>query len=206
MRPRLVMRSVVNRRLAVLPLFAAAVFGLAACNNSTTGTGTPEPTVGGATTSSDGGSTPSSTGGGSSGGGSLTSVQPCDLLDSSTLSANQLTSAGSSNSSGARSCNYHRSVDINGNNGAAVGIDVRDSQGLKDINAAGFTVTDDNVGGHQGKQAALNAGGGCFVAIGVGDSARVDVQVSATADTTQACQLANTLAKDVEPKLPAGGN
>jgi predicted small secreted protein len=203
------MRSVVNRRLAVLPLLAAAVFGLAACNSTTTGTGTPAATNGGsAPSSSDAGSSSStSEGSGSpSGEGGLASVQPCSLVSSSALSQYQLTPSGTSNADGARSCDYHRPVDINGQNGAAVGIDVRDSQGLKDIAATGYTVTDDNIGSHQGKQAQLNAGGGCFVAIGVGDSARVDVQVSATANTTQACQLANALAKVVEPRLPAGGN
>jgi hypothetical protein len=198
----------VNRRLAVLPLFAAAVFGLAACNNTTTGTGTAAPTGGGgAPTSSDGGSSASSTDGGSSGGSdSLAAVQPCSLVSSSALTQYQLSPSGTGNAGDARSCTYSRPVDINGNNGASVSIDVRDHQGLKDIVQTGYTMSDDKIGNHQGRQGQLNAGGGCFVAIGVDNSTRVDVQVSAGSDATQACQLANNLAKVVEPQLPAGGN
>lgn len=194
-----------NRRLAVLPLFAAAVFGLAACNNSTTGTGTPEPTVGGATTSTDtgGGSTPSSASGGGSG---LASVQPCDLLDPSVVSQNQLSKTGSGTDSGARTCTWQKSVDINGNGGFTVGVDIRDDQGLSQLQTSGYTVTDHTVGSHQGKQLQSAASGTCAVALGVTSSSRVDVHVNGTGDIAQMCQTADTLAQAVEPKLPAGGN
>lgn len=194
-----------NRRLAILLPAAMAVLGLTACNSTTTGLGTPESTP--TTTSQqsgDGGQTTSD--GGSTGGGSpLASVDPCSLLSSSVLNQYGLSKTASGPGTGARPCNWQKPVDINGKNGLTVEIDVRDTQGLNDINANGFTITPDNVGSHQGRLAKLNAGGSCFVAIGVGDSSRVDVGVAAGTDTTQACQVANDLAKDVEPQLPAGG-
>jgi hypothetical protein len=190
----------VNRRLAILPLVAMAALGLAACSSTTTGQGTPitTPAQGGT-----GGSSPSSSG--SSGGGSsaLASVQPCNLLSSATLSQFGLSKTQSITIPAARPCDWTKPVDINGANGYSVEIAIRDSQGIKDINTAGNTVTEDNVGSHDGRLVQADAGGGCIVVIGVGDSSRVDVSVAGT-DTNQACSVANQLAKVVEPQLPAG--
>jgi Protein of unknown function (DUF3558) len=202
------MRSVVNRRLAVLPLFAAAVFGLAACNSTTTGTGTAAPTGGsggggGTQTSTDaGGSTPSS----SSGGSGLAALQPCDLITASALTQYQLSKTGSGNEEDARTCTWQKSVDVNGDGGYTTGVDIRENEGLSDVVSSGYTVTDDQVGSHQGKQLQATGGGTCAVAIGVTSKSRVDVHVSGAGDTSQMCQLANNLAKVVEPQLPAGGN
>lgn len=199
-----------KRRLAVLPLIAAAVFGLAACNNSTSGTGTPAPDTGGGSgatsvdTGAGGGGSPSSSSSGTASG--LADLQPCNLLSASTLSTYQLTKTGSENDSDVRTCGWQKSVDANGNGGYSVGVDIRGSQGLKDVVSSGYTVTDDAVGSHQGKQLQASIGGTCAVSIGVTDSSRVDVHVNGAGDTAQMCQLANNLAKVVEPQLPAGGN
>jgi hypothetical protein len=200
----LVMRSVVNR-IAMLSLVAMAVLGVAACNSTTAGQGTAEQPTGNTTQPGDGGgSTPSSSDTGGSGGASLASVQPCDLLSSSVQSQFGLSKADSIPVSGIRPCNWSKSVDANGLNGYSVEIDIRDHTGLKDIVTSGFTVSPDNVGSHQGRLIKLNAGGTCAVALGVGDSARVDVAVTAGTDTNQACDVANQLAKAVEPQLPSG--
>jgi predicted small secreted protein len=190
----------VNRRLAILPLVAMAALGLAACSSTTTGQGTP------VTTPGQGGSTGAPSSSGSSGGGSspLASLQPCDLLSSSVLTQFGLTRSSSITIPAARPCNWSKSVDINGENGYAVEIDIRDSQGIKDINSANDTVTEDNVGSHDGRELQATAGGSCTVVIGVSDSSRVDVGVTAGTDTSQACSVANQLAKVVEPQLPAG--
>jgi len=175
-------------------MIAAALFGLAACNSSTPGTAT-----GGDTNSP-------TTGSGGGGGVSTASLQPCDLLSSAEAGQLQLTPGGPVNEGAARACTWQKAVDINGQNGYGVEIGIRDSQGLDSINTAGYTITNDNVGKHSGKQGALNAGGGCLVAIGVGSSARVDVTISAGTDTNQACQFANQVAALVEPRLPGGGS
>jgi hypothetical protein len=203
MRRKLVMRSVVNRRFTVVPLLAVAAFGLAACSSSTTGTGTAAPTSGAAPVSS-GGSTSSSGGSGTSGGSALAALQPCSLLSSSVLSSLQLSQTDSGTANGARSCSWQKSVDANGLNGYAAGVDIRDSQGLKDVNTSGSTVTSDQIGSHQGQQLQSTDSGDCIVAIGVTNSSRVDVTVNAETDAGKACQVANQLAKVVEPQLPSG--
>ena len=189
-RPKLVARRIVNRRLVMVPLIAAAVLGLASCSPSTGGNATP------GTTSS---SPPAPTGG-----ASTTSLQPCDLISSADASGLQLTQQGGPVTAlGARSCTWSKPVDINGQNGYTLGIDIRDSQSVSSFNRGGFTLTQDNIGSHQGIQAVANGGGGCSVVIGVGSTSRVDVVVSMT-DTTAACQFVNQIAKIVEPRLPGG--
>ena len=141
-----------NRRLVVVPLLAAALFGLAACNSTTTGS----PTAG----NSSGTPTAGGSGGDGGGGVSTTSLQPCDLLSADEASQLQLTKGGPIDEGGARACTWQKPVDTNGQNGYGVEIGIRDNQGLKDFNTAGYTLTDDTVGKHQGKQAALDAGGG----------------------------------------------
>jgi hypothetical protein len=133
-------------------------------------------------------------------------LQPCELISASDASQLQLSETGAINEGGARACKWSKAVDINGQNGFGVEVGIRDTQSLDSINATGYTVTQDNIGSHQGKQASLDIGGACFVALGVGNSARVDVQVSGGTDTSSSCQFANDVAKVVEPHLPGGGS
>jgi len=180
----------VNRRHVVAALIAVALFELVACGQSTHGTATPGTSAG----------RPATTGG-----ASTTSLQPCDLLTSADASALQLTAQGGpTNFGGARTCEWRKPVDINGQNGFSTRIAIRDSQSLSDITSAGYTVTQDNVGSHQGKQAALDGGGGCLIAIAVSNTSRVDVDISGGTDTASSCQFANQVAKVVEPHLPSG--
>jgi hypothetical protein len=189
-------------RIAVPSLLAVAMLGLAACHNTTPGQSAAQPTAN--TPQQGGGSAPTGSDAGGSGSAGTASVQPCDLLSSSVQNQYGLSKADSIPIYGVRPCNWHKEVDENGLNGLAVEIDVRDHTGLKDIVTHGFTVSLDNIGSHQGRLIKLNAGGTCAVALGVGDSARVDVGVTAGTDTLRACQAANQLAKVVEPQLPAG--
>jgi hypothetical protein len=177
----------VNRRTAVLILVVAAVLGVAACTSSTTGNGTPAPTTNAA--------------GPTSGGPSLTSIQPCDLLSSGDASQNQLGTPTTDNGNGARGCTWQNTTANNGD-GYTVGVDIRDSQGIKDINTGGYTVTTDNIGSHPGRQLQSTVSGSCDIVIGVTNSSRVDVDVNAGTDPVQGCQLANQFAKFVEPNLP----
>jgi hypothetical protein len=190
----------VKRRLAILPLVAMAVFGLAACNSTTPGQGTAEPTGGGSPSTTEDSSAPSS----GSGGGSLASVDPCSLVSSSEESSLGLTRSDADTVPGGKPCDWTKPVDTNGQNGYAVEIVVRPNDGLNDVVTQGFTVQPVTVGSHQGKQLQLQAGGSCSIAIGVGNSSRVDFTVTAGTDTNQACQVANELAKAAEPQLPAG--
>jgi hypothetical protein len=191
----------VNRRSVALPVLAAAIFGLAACSSGTVGTATP--TQGGSPATDGGGPTPSSSDSSGSG-ASLAALQPCDLISASVLTQLQLAKSDSGSSGGARSCSWQKPVDENGVNGYTAGVDIRDSQGLNDLDTDGFTVTSDEVGSHQAKELQSTVPGDCAVSIGVTDSSRVDVSVNAGTDTSQACSVANQLAKVVEPQLPAG--
>jgi hypothetical protein len=163
--------------------------GLAACTNSTSGN---------AVTSSTSANTPSSTASASG----LAAMQPCDLLTSTELSQNGLTSNGSSTGSGARSCRWDNIAYDNGL-GYTIGADVRDSQGLNDFNTDGYSLKDDPIGRHQAKQAQQTNGDGCIVTIGVTTTSRLDVTANTgAADINQSCVLANQYAKLIEPKLP----
>jgi hypothetical protein len=184
----------VNRRLTVVLLFVS-VLGLAACSQTTTGSGSPTTTGGGQPDTSGVGTTSSGAGSG------LKSIQPCALLGAAVVSQYQLSLSDTTPGTGARPCNWQNTTDNNGI-GYTVEIDIRDSQGIKDYIPAGDTLSSDNVGRHQGLQAKASAGGGCDVTIGVTDSSRVDVQLVAGTDTNRACDLANQLAKLVEPQLP----
>jgi hypothetical protein len=117
----------------------------------------------------------------------------------------QLTPSGSGTTGGARTCSWDRPVDQNGLNGYSTGVDIRDSQGISSANTDGYTVTPDSIGQHQGEQLRATSSADCIVIIGVTSSSRVDVTANANTDTNLACQVANQLAKAVEPQLPAGG-
>jgi hypothetical protein len=132
----------------------------------------------------------------------LTSIQPCNLLSSDVVSQNQLGSPTPGNESGARICSWQNTTANNGD-GYTIGVGIRDSQGIKDVSPDGYTVTPDNIGGHQGRQLQSTQSGTCIIAIGVTNSSRVDVTVNAGTDPVQGCQLANQFAKVVEPNLPA---
>ncbi|HEY3611546.1 MAG TPA: DUF3558 family protein [Pseudonocardiaceae bacterium] len=183
-----------NRRSAVLLFVVAALLSLAACTNSTLGSGSPS---GG--TQPGGGPT---SGGTMSSGPALSSIRPCDLLSSDIASQNQLGTPTPINEGGARACTWQNTTANNGI-GYSIEVGIRDSQGINDVNTADSTVNPDNIGSHSGRQLQSTQSGLCLIAIGVTNSSRVDVVVSAGTDPVQGCQLANQFAKLVEPNLPA---
>lgn len=173
---------------------ALACVGLAACTSPTPGTGTPASSGTSTTT----GSAPSSP----SGGSALAGKDPCSLLTSSQVSQNDLQPQGPSNDGGARACSWQNATAFDGS-GYAVELAIRESQGLADINTDGLAMTDDTIGGHQGKQGRDTSDGDCLVFIGVGQKSRVDVVVSAgDSNPAHSCPLANQYAKLIEPSLP----
>jgi hypothetical protein len=182
----------VNSRFALLPL-AAALLALAACASPTPGTGTPASTTEAPISS---GSSPSS-----AASDGLAAIQPCDLISSAQASQNNLQPEGPSNAAGARSCNWSNASADNGL-GYALEVDLRDTQGLADVNTDGLTISDDPIGHHQAKQAERTSDGDCLVIIGVTSKSRVDVTLSTSASNlTEACSLANQYARLIEPEL-----
>jgi hypothetical protein len=120
-------------------------------------------------------------------------LRPCDMIPASAATQFGLTAPAPA---GNRACGWRDAA-----GGYTVTVSVRDSQGITDIDVGGYTVTPDRVGRHSGVEAQMDTGGGCFVAVGVGDAARVDVLVHAGTDGDRACVLANRLAATIEPGL-----
>jgi Protein of unknown function (DUF3558) len=173
-----------------------AALGLSGC--TTTSTGSPLPTrstTGGQTTSNS--STTSD-----DAAAKLASIDPCTLLSQAQLGQYGLSKHDSGDLAGSRHCAWAHLVDASGKGGYVVGAAIWDQQGITDVNADGYSITDVVTGRHQARQGEQTGGDGCFVAIGVTDSTRVDVVASG--DPGQGCTLANQFAKLIEPRLPGG--
>jgi hypothetical protein len=185
----------------LLTLVAAVAIAATGCTNKATGQAVP--TTGASntpqSTANTESSAPTSSGGGS--GQSLDSIDPCALLTSDEAGQLGASSGSPESSGGARSCTWQ----VRGGNGV-FGIDLRSSQGLKDIVVALGTLSDQRVGSHNGKMLTADGGAGtCMVSIGISDSSRVDVQRLYKADTAKACADATKVAGLIEPRLPKGG-
>lgn len=82
---------------------------------------------------------------------------------------------------------------------------IRDDVPLDAVVDTGGGIKDLQVNGRKAKEASSTAPLGCTVALGVGDKARVDVNVTSVNTVERACQLAEDVAtKIVEPRLPKG--
>jgi uncharacterized protein DUF3558 len=181
-----------------IALLAAVLLAVAGCTNDSAGsplpTGSPE---GGQTVSS---RPPTSS---DNVAAKLAAIDPCSLLTQAELDQYGLQRRHAGDLAGSRHCSWGHLPDENGEGGFVVGAAIWDRQGLKDINESGYSVTDAAIGKRQARQAAQNGGNGCFVAIGVSDSSRVDV--TASGDPGQGCVLANRFAELIEPRLPGRG-
>lgn len=177
------------RPMAVTALIVGLT-GLAACSSPT-----------GATSPAQSSHAPSSAA--APAGGSLSkSIKPCDLLDSSVLKRNGLTSSGNKPFAGARTCTWTKKVTLNAP-GYVIGADIWDTQGIADYNSAGYAITNDPIGHHQVIQAKQTDGDLCDVTIGITKTSRVDISANISdPNITRACALANKFAKLIEPKVP----
>jgi hypothetical protein len=132
----------------------------------------------------------------------LAAIDPCTLLTPAQIDQYGLRKKEVGELAGARQCGWSHPSDDHGKGGYAVGPAIRDHQGLRDINTDGYTMTDQPVGRHQGRQAQQDGDAGCLVSIGVTESARVDI--AAAGEPGTACQVANQFATLMEPLLPGG--
>ncbi|GHG05781.1 MULTISPECIES: DUF3558 domain-containing protein [Amycolatopsis] len=181
---------------AVLPVAAGALL-LAGCTDTRTGT----PSAAGSATSAP------STGESSSadpGGATTTSLEPCTLLTAADVAAYGTFKDGEEQKLGsARVCRYQKQRTDASEEGGIIGVAIRDDAPLASVNDTGGGIKDLEVNGRKAKQASSQSPLGCTVALGVGDNARVDVNVTAVDTVEKACQMANDVAtKAVEPKLP----
>jgi hypothetical protein len=175
-------------------VLAVAALALAGCTQNVPGSQT--------TGSSGSGGQPtsaSSPSGGAPGGKSLASVDPCTLLTSGEVAQLGLPAGQKENLGGARGCTWN----VPSGNGYSLGVGIRDAQGIKDLVTEGGRLSKISVGKHDARRLEEQGKtpGSCMITLGVTSSSRVDVQVNADT-TTQACQIADNVVTNVEPKLP----
>lgn len=179
-------------------LLAVTLLGVSGCTAMSAGNPLPpKSTEGGPTTPTTGGA--SST---SDAAATLAAIDPCSLLTQTQLDQYGLRRRDSGDVAGARTCSWDHPADVQGKGSFNLKPGIWDRQGLKDINTRGYSLADVVIGRHQARQAAQAGGNGCFIAIGVTESSRVDV--AASGDPGQGCVLANQFATLIEPQLPGG--
>ena len=191
------MTAMPTRGRVFVASLAIVLLGVAGCSNTSAGSPVPTSPAGGSQTVSN----PSTST--EDAAARLAALDPCTLLTKAQLDQYGLGKQESGNLAGARTCSWIHPSGENGTDGFSLTPAIWDRQGLRDMNTNGYSVTDVVVGNHQARQAAQIGGIGCFVAIGVTDSSRVDVISSS--DPEHSCVLANQFAKLIEPRLPGGG-
>ncbi|GAB3138813.1 DUF3558 family protein [Amycolatopsis stemonae] len=180
----------------VLPLAAGGLL-LAGCTGTQGGTASPASSPPASQGSSSAAPDPSS------GAATTASLNPCELLTATDVSAfGQFKAPEQKELGGARLCSYLRLITTASDESGGVSVGIRDSQGIDSVNDAGGGKTTGNVNGRKAVQAP-SPPAGCTLALAVGTAARVDVLATST-DATKACDLASQVADKVEPKLPKG--
>ncbi|MCE6997968.1 DUF3558 domain-containing protein [Saccharothrix sp. S26] len=134
---------------------------------------------------------------GPSRGGPLDGVDPCTLLTKA--EAERVTGAQTAEPvveqlGSARVCNFSPQQ-------ALLGVGVRTTSGLAQVQSNGNVVQELVIGRHQAKQ-AVGATGSCGIFIGVTESSRVDVVLNSGSPDEDPCPAAMRVAELVEPRLP----
>lgn len=175
---------------------ATALASLSACGGEEPGTpSAAETTINGSSTSPETSaptSTPTDTG------PDLVELAPCELLTADERAQLELPEGKPDTLGGSPFCQWNKGAG-NGTVGVALNLDA----GLDDLNTTDRTVTELPIGDHQGRRLEHNVPGFCDVDIAITDSS--SVTVGAVHDqTAPACELAEQVARLVEPKLPRG--
>lgn len=137
----------------------------------------------------------------SSNGTPLAAIQPCSLLTADDLSKYGTFPEGSpDNVDYTRGCKFQKDRESPTDAGRVVSVDIREKQGIGDINGMGKGVDHTEANGR--KLAQVPGEGLCMIAIGVTESSRVDINVTATEGTNKSCNIADEIAVQVESKLP----
>lgn len=184
----------------LLPLAAGGAF-LSGCTTTQQGTASPaqpSPSGGGETSS------PQSTS--TAGGGSESISDPCALLEKGDLTTyGEFNGPENKTLGGSRVCKYQKKLASASDKSMVIGVTVRDTARVDQLNDQGAGVSDRDVNGRKAKEAPETQGVGCTLALPVGESSRVDVLVTGVGSSDEACQVAETVAKAaVEPRLPKG--
>ncbi|MEU0536931.1 DUF3558 family protein [Amycolatopsis tolypomycina] len=180
----------------MLPLVAGGAL-LAGCTSTQPGTASPAQS-----SSASAAPTESSSAGGS---GTQSITDPCSLLEMSDLSSyGQFNQPESKTLGGARTCKYQKKIASASDATMVIGVNVRDDASVDQVRDTGGGVADKDINGRRAKEAPDGAAVGCTLGLAVGASSRVDVAVLLDSSSNEACQVAEAVAKSVEPKLPKG--
>lgn len=134
---------------------------------------------------------------GPSRGGPLDGLDPCTLLtkaEAESVTGAQTAEPAVEQLGSARVCNFSPQT-------ARLGVGIRTTAGLAQVQSNGNVVQEIVVGRHQAKQ-AVGATGSCGVFIGVTESSRVDVVLNSGNPDEDPCPAAMKVAELVEPRLP----
>lgn len=191
----------------LLPLLAAGSLALAGC--------TGEPGTASPTSSLEPGPPTSSAPATSASVDSPTAaIDPCGLLEVGFLEkefpsftpfsdgAPERAEYGDATFAGGRWCAWSTETESASDPRLSVAVGMYDSAGIKDIPAnTGETEKGTLGSGREAAQTPRPITKACFIALAVGDSARVDVYVRGD---EKACDMAAAVADKVDPKLPKG--
>jgi hypothetical protein len=130
-------------------------------------------------------------------------LDPCALLSAADLAQfGEFSEGVPNNLGGARGCDYDRKIENASDDTIAVAVNIRDSQGVDEVQDIGDGVQKGTVAG--GRKAVMTSGNGaCLIALAVGENSRVDVGGAGTSQE-EACQIADAVAAIIEPKLHEG--
>ncbi|MEU0795616.1 DUF3558 family protein [Amycolatopsis sp. NPDC005961] len=183
----------------LLPLVAGGAL-LTGC--TTTQGGTASPAQSSSASESEASESPSS-----GGGGTQSITDACSLLKPSDLSGyGEFKEPVQSTVGGVRTCRFQQKIASASDDQKVIGANIRDTASVAQVNDTGGGVVDKDINGRQAKEASGGASvAGCTLALPVGDSSRVDVEVLGAGSADEACQIAEAVAKAaVEPRLPKG--
>lgn len=181
----------------VLPLFAVSLFALSGCSGEEPGNALPTDSAASTESPSAGNTRSPQTDAPTASLDACSLLGPTDLAEFGTFGDGEPKQLG-----GAHGCSFYKELDSASDDTLTIGVAIRDSQGVDEVRDQGNGTETGTVS--SGREAAQTSGGSaCLIALAVGENSRVDIGVTAThADKT--CEIADAVAKIVEPKLPEG--
>lgn len=176
---------------------AFLTLGLAGCGGDESGTALPGETSSAPTSEAPGSEPiPSSSSNSNSADPASTSLDPCSIISSSdlaTVGKFDGVEPKKEEKGGARTCTWVAP----GVGGDSVGVGIRDTQNVGDLNDAGSGIERDEVNGRQVAKTA-SPQGLCYVAVEISDASRVDIQGikdPGSRDVDASCELATKVAQ-----------
>ncbi|TLW90359.1 DUF3558 domain-containing protein [Saccharomonospora piscinae] len=129
------------------------------------------------------------------------SIDPCDLLSSEDLAEAGNFEPKYDEGGGARSCYWQRSG-ADGGDGFTFAVNVRDAQSVDTVKDLGAGLVNLEVNERPAVISKKPKFGDCTLALKLDEQSRVDVAIPGEDETDEACEVAETIAGMIEPRLP----